>query len=150
MPESTVELPVRGISRQSTNNGQWVDSGTTVSGSKVYKSDAGSYHINSGKSIATITVTGYTEFTVYIRSYAESSFDYTDAFAADISADYNSRGNTSGGKVIKTTKGSQSSSSYTAVTYTLDGGTHTIDIMYSKDSSANSYDDRGYFYIPEQ
>ena len=122
------------------NNGQWVDSGTTVDGNTVYKSDSGSYKIPNGKSVATITVTGYTTFTVYIRSYAESNYDYTEAFDADITA-ARSKGKYS-------TKGKSSSSAYTACTYTLDGGTHTIQILYSKDGSGDSNDDRGYFYIP--
>lgn len=40
------------------NNGQWVDSGTTVDGHTVYKSDAGSYNINNGTSTCTVTVKG--------------------------------------------------------------------------------------------
>lgn len=121
------------------NNGQWVASEATVDGHTVYQSDAGSYGIDDGSSIAIITVTGYSSFTIYIRSYAESSFDYTEAFAIDTTA--------SRGKGAFTTKGKQSETTYTECTYALDGGTHTIQIMYSKDSSASKYDDRGYFYI---
>ena len=123
------------------NDGQWVDSGETVNGNTVYKSDVGSYNINNGKSTATITVNGMVLLKLYIRSYAESSYDYTEAFEIDTPA------NRSKGKF--TTKNNQSNSTYTECIYELDGGTHTIDIMYSKDSSGNSYDDRGYFYIGE-
>lgn len=123
------------------NNGQWVDTGTSIDGHTVYKSDAGSYKKNYGKSIATLNVTGYTKITLYIRSYAEGSYDYTEAFPVDTAA---VRGS---GKF--TTKSKQSATNYIECVYTLDGKEHTIDIMYSKDSSSNSNDDRGYFYIGE-
>ena len=122
-----------------TNGSQWVDSGTTVDGHTVYKSDAGSFNINNGTSTAIITVAGYTTFKVYIRSYAEGGFDYTEAFAVDTTA--------SRSKGLYTTKSKQSATVYTECTYNLDGGIHTIQIMYSKDSSGNSNDDRGYFYV---
>lgn len=121
------------------NNGQWVNSGTTVNGHTVYKSDAGSYNIDNGTSTATITVTGYSEFFLYIRSYSESNYDYTEAFAIDTNASRN--------KGMYTTKGASSSTDYIECAYELDGGTHTIQIMYSKDSSGHDNDDRGYFYI---
>lgn len=121
------------------NFGQWVDSGTTVDGHTVYKSDAGSFNVNNGTSTATITVAGYTTFKIYIRSYAEGGFDYTEAFAVDTTA--------SRGRGLYTTKSKQSATVYTECAYTLDGGIHTIQIMYSKDSSGNTSDDRGYFYI---
>lgn len=123
------------------NNGQWVDSGTKVNGNVVYKSDSGSYNINNGKSTATITVNGYTNVKLYIRSYAESTYDYTEAFAVDTLAVRSSG--------LYTTKGKQSASNYIECAYTLDGGTHTIQVMYSKDGSGNTSDDRGYFYIGE-
>lgn len=123
------------------NDGQWVDSGKTVDGHIVYKSAAGSYKISNGKSIATLNVTGYTQIKLYIRSYAEGGYDYTEAFPIDTAA---ARGS---GKF--TTKNKQSSTNYIECIYTLDGADHTIDIMYSKDGGGNSSDDRGYFYIGE-
>lgn len=139
---TTVSIPVVNIAVSysvNLNSGQWVDSGTTVDGHTVYKSDAGSYNTDDGTSTAIITVTGYTTFTVYIRSFAESNYDYTEAFAIDTTA--------SRGQGAFTTKGKQSNTTYIECTYALDGGTHTIQIMYSKDGSVNNDDDRGYFYI---
>lgn len=139
---TTVSIPVVNIAESysvNLNSGQWIDSGTTVDGHTVYKSDAGSYNTDDGVSTAIITVTGYTTFTIYIRSYAESNFDYTEAFAIDTTA--------SRGKGTFTTKGKQSATTYVECVYELDGGTHTIQIMYSKDGSVNNDDDRGYFYI---
>lgn len=124
------------------NDGQWIDSGTTAdNGNIIYKSDAGSYHTNNGKSTAVLTVNGYTSVKLYIRSYAESTYDYTEAFAIDTTATRE--------KGLFTTKGKQSATSYVECIYNLDGGTHTIEIMYSKDSSGDNNDDRGYFYIGE-
>lgn len=121
------------------NSGQWVDSGTTKNGHIVYKSDAGSYNLDNGTSTAIITVVGYEKVYLYIRSYAESNYDYTEAFALDTAASRN--------QGLYTTKGKQSSSTYIECIYTLDGGTHTIQVMYSKDGSQHNNDDRGYFYV---
>ncbi len=139
---STKELEV--INQEPTvsvnlNDGQWEDSGTTVDNNVVYKSAAGSYNTNSGKSIATINIVGCTVVKLYIRSYAENNYDYTEAFAIDTVA--------SRGAGLHSTKGKSSSSDYVECVYNLDGNNHYIQIMYSKDSSGNSNDDRGYFYI---
>lgn len=123
------------------NDGQWIDSGQKVDGNIVYKSDQGSYNISSGKSTAILTVSGYTHIKLYIRSYAETTYDFTEAFSIDTTADR--------GKGLFSTKGNQSATKYIECVYELDGNQHTIEIMYSKDSSGNSYDDRGYFYIGE-
>ena len=123
------------------NDGQWIDSGETIDGNIVYKSDAGSYNINYGKSIAKITVNNIEHLKLYIRSNAESTYDYTEAFNTDVTA------SRSYGKY--TTKGAQSDSVYKECIYELDDKEHTIEIMYSKDSRNNINDDRGYFYIGE-
>ena len=123
------------------NDGQWVDSGETIDGNVVYKSDAGSYNVNDGKSIATIKTFGLTNLKLYIRSYAESSYDYTEAFAVDTEAVRE--------KGLYTTKGKQSATNYIECIYELDGGEHTIQVMYSKDRGGNTHDDRGYFYVGE-
>lgn len=125
------------------NNGQWVDTGTKVDGNTVYQSDAGSYHIDSGTSTAIITIIGYSKFVVYIRSYAESGYDYTVASQLDTAA---SRDGTS----VQTTSNNQSQTQYYKAEYAIsDANEHTIQIMYSKDSSSYDGDDRGYFYVAE-
>ena len=125
------------------------------------------YRSNStrqGNSIATmsITVVGYTEFTVYIRSFAESDYDYVVVRKLDgtilTSWNASSAYNDSGTKA--NTKGNQQSgttiSSYTTVTFnssddglTDDETPHTFYIQYGKDSRTNSNDDRGYILIPK-
>lgn len=124
------------------NGGQWVDSGTQVDGHTVYKSDAGSYHVNNGTSTCTVTVSGYSKVTVYARSYAESNYDYLEVGPLDGTVTRNSSSN------VLTTQGKQSSTTYLSHTFTIeDKVQHTFQILYSKDSSSNTHDDRGYFYI---
>ena len=123
------------------NNGQWVDSGERIDGNIVYKSDEGSFNVNNGKSIAIIKTECVKYLKLYIRSYAESTYDYTEAFEVDTEAIRE--------KSLYTTKGKQSATNYIECIYELDGGSHTIQVMYSKDSGGDRNDDRGYFYIGE-
>ena len=63
-------------------------------------------------------------------------------------------GTTSGTNVKMTTQNNQQSGTaignFTLVEFTnIDGGTHTIQVMYRKDGSASSGDDRGYLLIPK-
>lgn len=119
------------------NNGQWIATDQNIDGHIVYQSDAGSYHTDNGTSTAIITVVGYMSFTLYIWSDGEGNYDYTEAFAIDTNAVRN--------KGSFTSKGTQTTP--IKCTYELDGGEHTIQIMYSKDNSSNQGEDRGYFYI---
>ena len=124
------------------NNGQWVDSGTTIDGHTVYKSDAGSYYINNGTSTCTINVFGYSSVTVYARSYAESNYDYLEVGPLDGTVARNGTSN------VLSTKGKQSNTAYISHTFTIsDDALHTFEVLYSKDSSGNNDDDRGYFYV---
>lgn len=124
------------------NGGQWVDSGTKVDGHIVYKSDAGSYHIDNGTSTCTVKVSGYSSVTVYARSYAEPSYDYLEVGSLDGTATRDASSN------VLTTRGNPSSTTYSSYTFTIkDKEQHTFQILYSKDSSSNAYDDRGYFYL---
>ena len=124
------------------NNGQWVDSGTTVDGHTVYKSDAGSYHVNNGTSTCTVVVQGYSKVTVYARSCAEGAYDYTEVGPLDGTVSRNSSSN------VLSTKGKQSDTEYYSYPFTItDTNEHTFQVLYSKDSAGNNNDDRGYFYF---
>lgn len=126
------------------NNGQWVDSGTTIDGHTVYKSGASSYHVNNGSSLCTVTVKGYNKATVYVRSYAEGNYDYVDVGPLDGTV---TRSNEVVPSVL-TTRGRQSATQYYSHTFEInDGNAHTFQVLYSKDSSGNNDDDRGYFYV---
>ena len=131
---------------------QWVATGETPTGAltEIWKSDAGSYHVPNGASLAKITFTGYTKLTVSVRSWAEGDYDYVRVSPLDFAGEFTRSSN----QFVTTTKGSQSetfnsdsmflNSDYT---FETDGGEHFFYVLYSKDGSGDSNDDRGYFYI---
>jgi hypothetical protein len=124
------------------NNGQWVDSGTTVDGHTVYQSDAGSYHTANGKSICTVTVSGYSKVTVHATNYSEAGYDYTEVGPLDGTVSRASSTN------VLSTRFQNSKTDYKSYTFNMpDTNTHTFQILYSKDNSNDQNDDRGYFYI---
>ena len=138
-------------------NDQWRKSSTVPNPNSnsydgVYESYS-NYNVDSGVAIMYIDIVGYTNFKLYIRSYAESNYDYVMVSQLDQtitgSTSYNNttlvkahtRGNQQSGTIL---------SSYTLVEYTgITSGEHTITIVYRKDSSYNNGDDRGYVLIPK-
>ena len=116
----------------------------------VYRS-ASNYNVNSGVATMYITIKDYNSFKMYIRSYAESSFDYVMVSQLDQTITGNSPYNNTA--IVKAhTRGNQQSgtalSNYTLVEFTgISSGEHTITIVYRKDGSVNSGDDRGYVLI---
>ena len=108
--------------------------------------------INNSYDKMYIRLIGYTNFRVYIRSYAEGSYDYTIAFNPDIDVTSLPSYTTTG--VKSSTMGKQNGGhtieSYTPVDYKLDGGEHFIVIVYRKDSSDNRNNDQGYVLIPKE
>ena len=115
---------------------------------------------NSTISTMSVTIVGYTEFTIYIRSYAESYYDYvivrrlgdgplTSWTASDAYSGVkaHTRNNQQGGTAIN---------NYTAVTFTTaDGLTedetpHTFYIQYGKVYRTSSNADLGYVLIPKE
>jgi hypothetical protein len=115
----------------------------------VYESYS-NYNVNNGTATMTIKIKGYTSFSVYIRSYAESNYDYV--MISQLDKTITGSTSYSSSDVKAHTRGSQQSgtaiSNYKLVEYTnIDGGEHTITIVYRKDGSANSGDDRGYVMI---
>jgi hypothetical protein len=119
----------------------------------VYESYSNKGIGNSGASMY-ITINGYSNFKLYIRSYAESSFDYVMVSQLDKTLTYSS--SYSDTSLVKShTRGSQNSGtsigSYKLVEFTnIDGGEHTIQIIYRKDSSVNNGNDCGYVLIPKE
>ena len=104
--------------------------------------------MSNTKSIMYIDINGYDEFTIYVRSYADSYSDYVEVSNLDVNITYR----TSGFKM--TTSGNQQSgtsiSSYTEVKFTnIGGGQHRIMVAYKKDYSYNENDDKGYVLIPK-
>lgn len=128
-------------------NNQWVADGT-VDGKTLFKSNS-SYHVSNGLSRCTIEFTGFDTFYIKARSNGESSYDYVEVGkldATNISRTTESTATTN----WYTFKNKASATTYTSIYYySLGGNTHSIEIIYSKDGSANSNEDRGFFYIPE-
>lgn len=136
-------------------NDQWRLS-TTVSNpdsSKyegVYESFS-NYNVNNSYASLIITIKDIENFTLYIRSYAESNYDYVMVSQLDKTIDQNTSYLYS--ELVKAhTRGVQKSGtdiySYTPVVFEdIDGGEHTITVIYRKDISGDYYDDRGYLLI---
>ncbi len=128
-------------------------------GSTSYSDYYGVYQSFSNKgldntaAIMYVTITNYSEFTLLIRSYAESNYDYVMVSQLDKSIN-NSTSYSDSSLVKAHTRGNQvssiSPSSYTSVTFTgIPEGEHTITIVYRKDGSNSQNDDRGYVLIPK-
>jgi hypothetical protein len=118
----------------------------------VYQSHSNKGVPNSA-AVMYIDITGYENFKLYIRSYAESNYDYV--MVSQLDQTITSGTSYSNTTLVKAhTRGSQSSgttiSNYKLVEFTgIDGGDHRITVLYRKDSSSNSGDDRGYVLIPK-
>lgn len=143
----------RSYTVNTTRVGSWEkEEGVNPDSSKydgMYYSDE-SHGVDSGYDIMRITIKGYDEFTCYIRSYGESSFDYTVIGDLDTELTYSMSGGSVGVKAHTQVNqnGGTDINSYTKVVYTgIGGGTHFIDVMYRKDGSVNAEDDRGYLLI---
>lgn len=139
-------------------NNQWRLS-TTISNPDpnaydgVYESYS-NHNVNSGVATMYIDIEGCTDFKLYIRSYAESNYDYVMVSQPDQTiTGSTSYSNTT---LVKAhTRGSQNSgtsiSSYLPVEFTgMTTDPHRITIVYRKDGSVNSGTDRGYVLIPKQ
>ena len=116
----------------------------------VYRS-ASSYNVSNGVSIMYITITDCSSFKMYIRSYAESNYDYV--MVSQIDKTITGSTTYSDTTLVKAhTRGNQQSgtalSSYTLVEFTgITSGEHTITVVYRKDGGVNNGDDRGYVLI---
>ena len=72
----------------------------------VYESNS-NYNVGNGFAKMYVRISGYNEFTIYIRSYGESNYDYTLAFNPDVDVTSNPAYSTSGVKAH--TRGNQQS-----------------------------------------
>ena len=126
-------------------NGQWVQSTKPLDGYDVFESNSNYHKDNSFASIQ-VKWFGYPDFSLYINSYGENSFDYTVAWKMDKDAptslpDLNSSGVV--GHTYQKSANPTSINSYTLVKYPNDGGEHFAWITYRKDVSGSYDDDRG-------
>lgn len=136
-------------------NGQWeltseVPNPDSTLYDGVYRSTS-NYNVNSEAAIMYITINNCSSFKMYIRSYAEGYYDYIMVSQLDKTID----GSTtySNTTLVKAhTRGNQQSgstiSNYTLVEFTgITSGEHVITVVYRKDQSQHSGDDRGYVLI---
>ena len=128
-------------------NSQWVKDFAYVNPDKtlydgVYKSNS-NYNVNSSSATMKILVKGSGGFIIYVRSYAEGYNDYLKVYNLDSTS-----------SIKLTTSGRQNSSreisGYTLVSFDIpdDCKEHVITITYSKNSSGNYGEDRGFVLIP--
>ena len=116
----------------------------------VYESYS-NYDVHNSCAIMTITLKEIDTFTLYIRSYAESNYDYVMVSQLDKTIDQNT--SYLYNELVKAhTRGVQKSGtdiySYTPVVFeNIGGGEHTITVIYRKDNSGSYYDDKGYLLI---
>ena len=116
----------------------------------VYESNS-NYNKNNEAAIMYIDFKASENFGFYIRSNGESNYDYvmvsqldkeitnTTSYTNTTLVKAHTRGNPKSGNTL---------SDYTSVTFTgLDDNIHTVAILYRKDNSQHSGDDRGYVVI---
>ena len=117
---------------------------TTYDGTYVSFSNKGQPNSNASMRIY---FKGYRVFTIFIRSYAESSYDYVIAGKLDIPMQ--SWTSTAGqANTQNNQQGSPNIGSYTRVDYRItDTKEHFIDINYVKDSNTDTAEDRAYVLI---
>lgn len=129
-----------------TNSLSWYTIKSPHSGYNAYQSSS-NYHKSNTDSRMSFTIKGYSSFTFYIRSNGESTYDYV---MVGLPNTVPTRSNN-----YKNTSGKQNSSSefysYTPVTLSnlSKSSSYTIYVVYTKDSSNNYGDDRGYVLIPK-
>ena len=137
-------------------NGEWDIDDTINPNTNLYDGvyySTVSHNVNNGLAFMYIDIEGYDYFHCYIRSAAESNFDYVMISQLDV--DLSGRtSSTSSAYVKETTKGNQQSSSaltkYMHVEYeNIGGGSHRICVVYRKDGSVNTEPDTGYLIIPK-
>lgn len=140
------------------NNGQWALSETIPNPDDtlydgVYQS-VKSKGVGNGYDTMYIDIVGYETFKLYIRSYAQSSYDYV--MVSQLDQTITGSTSYSDTTLVKAyTRGKQQSgtaiSNYTLVEFTgIDTGSHRITIVYRKNASTNTGDDRGYVLIPKE
>ena len=116
----------------------------------VYRSSS-NYNVDNGVATMYITIKDCGSFKMYIRSYAESNYDYV--MVSQLDKTINGNTTYSDTTLVKAhTRGNQQSgtalSNYTLVEFTgISSGEHTITVVYRKDGSVNEGDDRGYVLI---
>ena len=140
------------VSKSVNLQNQWTSStsyGSLSSSSYDFYESYSNYNVHSSIAEMQITISGYSSFTFYIRSYAESTYDYVIVLPLDSSTSVTGS-NWRSVSNYANTSGNQSSTTWTTVTFSnIPSGSHVIRIIYGKDGSQNTNNDRGYVAIPK-
>ena len=146
--DATMYFESRGKSISvNTYGSSWCSMNSPDSNYDAYKSYS-NFHVSNSDARMSITISGYSSFTFYIRSYAEGSYDYVMVGSLNSMPTRNN--------CYRSTCGNQNSgsylSAYTPVTYNNlnPASEYTIHVVYTKDGSNNYNDDRGYVLIPRR
>ena len=95
------------------------------------------YNIGSSRAIMRINISNYSNFTIKVMSDGEDDFDYLEVYELD-----------SQSTVKATTKGSPKT--WKTVTFNnIGAGSHSIQIVYKKDSIDDINRDRGFILVPK-
>ena len=136
-------------------NGQWekttaVPNPDSTLYDGVYRSSS-NYNVNNGVATMYITIKDCSSFKMYIRSYAESAYDYVMVSQLDQTiTGSTSYSNTTLVKAYTRTNQQSGTAlyNYTLVEFTgISLGEHTITVVYRKDATGHVGDDRGYVLI---
>lgn len=111
----------------------------------VYESFS-NWNVHNANATMFVRVKGPARFKLYINSFAESSYDFTIAYAADSETDEAAK--TQGFQKNPSSYPVADASAWKAVQYDVGEGEHSVRIVYRKDGSASSDWDRGYVAIP--
>lgn len=129
----------------------WVDSGTKSSGYTVYQSSS-NYNVNSGQAKCTVHFRGYSTFNFYVRSNGEANYDYLIVGDIDKTLTVTTSNNR---HTATNAKSDGNFSGKTATTFTMLSFTglsssveHTFDLIYVKDNSTHSNEDRAFLVLP--
>lgn len=135
-------------------NGQWAKNDSISPDTSLYDAyeSVSNVGVNSSEATMYITINGLSSFRLYLRSNAESSYDY--AMVSQLNAAINGNTETTSSNVRADTKGNQQSgtslSSYLIVDYdNIPSGDNVITVVYRKDSTQSSGTDKAYVLIPK-
>ena len=129
-----------------TNSYSWYSMTSPHTGYNAYYSSS-NYHKQNTDSRMSFTIKGYSSFTFYIRSNAESSYDYVMVGSPNTVP---TRDNHYASTKSRQNSGTQLHS-YTPVTFNnlSKSSSYTIYVVFTKDGTNDNGDDRGYVLIPK-
>ena len=149
----TVTVTQRGVTSYSVNlNNSWQNATSSANpDTELYEAYMSQNNLgNSSISTMSITVSGYTEFVVYIASDGEQTYDYLVVRNTQLSNWNSPESNAIASTRYENNSGVPNSlDDYTRVSIPLDGGQNTIYFQYGKDRNTSSGTDKGYILIPK-